>query len=234
MNYQIKEKPYKIKDLPKKYQPREKLKLLGVESLANYELLAIILNNGSRSEDILSLSKRILNDYGNIELINYKDVNNIEKHFKIPSVKACQIVALLEIGKRLFSKDTENQMIFNNPLKVYEYVKEMTNLKKEIFRGLYLNIKNKLIHDEILTMGNTIENGIVPQILFQPAINYYAQGIVIVHNHPSDDVTPSKADIKTTKSLITASKIIKIPILDHIIISKYEYFSFHDKGMLKD
>lgn len=232
MKYKIKNKLYKIKDLPYIEQPREKLKIFGSESLSNYELLAIILNNGTKTEDVLSLSKRILNDYGQIEIMNYKDVTKLQNNFKLSFVKACQMVAILELGKRLFSKETENNIILNTPEKVYEYVEDMYKLKKEVFRGLYLNVRNKLIHDEILTMGNTIENIIVPQLIFYPAINYYAQGIIIVHNHPSDEKFPSKDDIQTTKNIVKAGKILKLPIIDHIIVIKNDFFSFNENKMM--
>ncbi len=232
MSYNINEQFYKIKDLPVNSQPREKLKNFGVESLNNHELLAIILNNGSKSEDILTLSKRIINDYGKIELVNYKDVSKIQKNFNLSFVKACQIISILEIGKRLFGKDIQNDIILNNPLKVYEHVKDMYKSKKEIFHGLYVNIKNRLIYEEIITIGNTTENIIDPQLIFSPAITYYAQGIIIVHNHPSNDKSPSMEDIHTTKNLIKAGNILKIPIIDHIIIVKNDYFSFNENKMM--
>ncbi|MDD5066854.1 MAG: DNA repair protein RadC [bacterium] len=233
MKYIIRPGIEKIKDLPVKNQPREKLRLFGPESLSNYELLAIILNNGSRSEDILSLSKRILNDYGQIEIMNYRNVDNIQKHFSLSFVKACQIVATLELGSRLFNRVPENNIILNTPKKVFEYVKDMQNLKKEIFRGLYVNIKNRLIHDEIITMGNNIENIIVPPLIFYPAINCYAQGIILVHNHPSQDKKPSKEDMLVTKNMIEAGDLLRMPVLDHLIIVKNDYFSFNENRMMK-
>ena len=232
MEYKIEKEIYRIKDLPTIDKPREKLKMLGAESLNNYELLAIILNNGSKAEDILTLSKRILSDYGQIEIMNYKDVLKMQHDLKLTFVKACQIIAVLELGKRLFGKEIENNIVLNTPEKVYEYVKDMHRLKKEIFRGLYLNVRNKLIHDEILTMGNTIENTIVPQIIFYPAINYYAQGIIIIHNHPSNEKSPSEDDIQTTKNIIEAGRILKIPVIDHIIIIKDDYYSFNENKLL--
>ncbi len=232
MEYKIENGSYRIKDLPAIEQPREKLKIFGPESLSNYELLAIILNNGTKTEDILTLSKRILNDYGQIEIMNYKDITTVQANFKLSFVKACQIVAILELGKRLFAKETDNNIILNTPDKVYEYVKDMHKSKKEIFRGLYLNVRNRLIYDEIITMGNTIENIIAPQLIFYPAINYYAQGIIIVHNHPSNEKLPSDEDIQTTKDLVKAGKILKIPIIDHIIIVKDSYFSFNENKII--
>ena len=232
MEYKIENKLYKIKDLPAIDQPREKLKIFGPESLSNYELLAIILNNGTKTEDILTLSKRILNDYGQIEIMNYKDITKVQANFGLSFVKTCQIVAILELGKRLFGKETDNNIILNTPEKVYEYVKDMYRLKKEIFRGLYVNVRNKLIHDEIITMGNTVENIIAPQLIFYPAINYYAQGVIIVHNHPSNEKSPSNDDIQTTKSLVEAGRILKIPIIDHVIIIKNDFFSFNENKMI--
>ncbi len=223
---------YKIKDLPIFKRPREKLKELGPDALSNFELLAILLNSGSRKEDVMSLSKRIIDDYGQLTIINTRNVAKLQKEMSLSFVKACQIIAFIELGKRLFSQKQTDEVILSSPSQVYEYVKDIAKSKKEILRGLYLNVRNKLIYDEIISLGNIVENISSPQLIFLPAIKYYATGIIIVHNHPSGDFTPSESDIKFTEQIVSASKILKIPIIDHLIVSIRGYYSFKENNLI--
>jgi len=227
---------YKIKDLPKEKRPRERLMQDGSDTLADAELLAIVLNTGlwkkNYHEDVLELSSRILKEYGSKAIINEKNVEKLMKELEIPKVKACQIVACFELGRRFFKKD-EEEIYIRDSKDAYNYLKDkIANLKKEQFRGLYLNSRNKLIHDEVISLGTLTTNLVHPREVFQPAIQYSAVAIILAHNHPSGYPEPSEDDIKITQQLIEASKIINIEILDHIIIGKNKYFSLKDKKLI--
>ena len=227
---------YKIKDLPKEKRPRERLMQDGSDTLADTELLAIVLNTGlwkkNYHEDVLELSSRILKDYGSKAIVNEKNVEKLMRELEIPKVKACQIVACLELGRRFFKKD-EEEIYIHDSKDAYNYLKDkIANLKKEQFRGLYLNSRNKLIHDEVISLGTLTTNLVHPREVFQPAIQYSAAAIILAHNHPSGYPEPSEDDIKITQQLIEASKIINIEILDHIIIGKNKYFSLKDKKLI--
>lgn len=216
---------YKIKNLPSNQQPRERLIELGAEALSLEELLSIILGTGYKGENVLELSKRIFRDYGPKAIIGYQRVEDIMKDFALPRVKACQVLACFEIGKRIFADNTVDIPTIRSPQDVWELVSDMYDLKKEYLRGLYLNIKNQIIHDEIISIG-TIDQSIAhPRDIFAPALKYHAAGIIIVHNHPSGDITPSKADIVLTQQLKDIGKLMSVPVLDHIIISKSGYRS---------
>jgi DNA repair protein RadC len=230
------ESKYKIKAIPIEKRPREKLIQSGPDALTDAELLAIVLNTGlwkkNYYEDVLELSNRILKEYGPRAVINEKSVEKLMKELEITKVKACQIVACFELGRRFFKKD-EEEIYIRESRDVYNYLKDkIANLKKEQFRGLYLNSRNKLIHDEVISLGTLTTNLVHPREVFQPAIQCTAAAIILAHNHPSGDPEPSEDDIKITQQLIEASKIINIEILDHIIIGKNKYLSLKDKKLI--
>jgi len=230
------ESKYKIKATPIEKRPREKLIQGGPDILTDAELLAIVLNTGlwkkNYYEDVLELSNRILKEYGSRAVINEKNVEKLIKELEITKVKACQIVACFELGKRFFKKD-EEEVYIRESKDAYNYLKDkIANLKKEQFRGLYLNSRNKLIHDEVISLGTLTTNLVHPREVFQPAVQYSAVAIILAHNHPSGDPEPSEDDIKITQQIIEASKIINIEILDHIIIGKNKYLSLKDKKLV--
>lgn len=227
---------YKISELSPEKRPRERLIKNGPSVLTDAELLAIVLNTGIRKkdykEDVLELSNRILKEYGYLSIVNEKNVKKLMEKLEIPKVKACQIVACFELGRRFFDKDQE-EICIREPVDVYKYLKNrMENLKKEQLVGIYLDSRNKLIYEEIISLGTLTTNLIHPREVFRPAIEKSAAAIILAHNHPSGDPTPSEDDIKITQQLIEASKLINIEILDHVIIGKDKYISFKDKKLI--
>lgn len=216
---------YKIKELPIDRQPREKLIDRGPQDLSLEELLAIILSTGYKKENVLELSKRIFQDYGSKAITGYSRVSDLMTDFAIPKVKACQVLACFEIGRRIFADKNVDMTVIRSPQDVWEFVSDMHNLKKEYLRGLYLNIKNQIIHDEIISIG-TIDQSIAhPRDIFTPAIKYHAASIIVVHNHPSGDSTPSQADIELTNKIKDIGNLLSIAVLDHIIVTKKGYKS---------
>jgi len=233
MRSQIK---YKISELSPEKRPRERLIKNGPFALTDAELLAIVLNTGIRKkehkEDVLELSNRILKEYGSLSIANERNVKKLMERLEIPKVKACQIIACFELGRRFFARD-KGEIFIREPKEVYEYLKnQMENLKKEQLKGLYLDSRNKLIYEELISLGTLTTNLIHPREVFRPAIEKSAAAIILVHNHPSGDPEPSEDDIKITQQLIEASKLINIEILDHIIIGKGKYISFKDKNLI--
>jgi DNA repair protein RadC len=216
---------YKIKFLPEDQQPREKLINSGVQALNLEELLAIILGTGYKKENVLELSKRIFKDYGSKTITGYSRVSDVMTDFELPKVKACQLLACFEIGRRMFADKSIDIPTIRSPQDVWDFVSDMHNLKKEYLRGLYLNIKNQIIHDEIISIG-TIDQSIAhPRDIFVPAIKYHAAAMIIVHNHPSGDATPSQADISLTETIKAAGELLSIAVLDHIIVTRSDYSS---------
>ena len=216
-----------IRDLPEEEKPREKLRRHGPTALRNYELMAVVLGRGSRKEGILELSRRIISQYGNQALFSKGDVEKIEKVLGLSPVQACQLVASFELGKRLFGKQTE--VFLRSPQEVFEYAKDLIRLKKEYLRGLYVDTRNKLVRDEVIAIGTLNASLAHPREIFHPAIESHAAAIILVHNHPSGDPSPSKDDIELTKQIYKASKILDIEILDHVIIGNEKYFSLKER-----
>lgn len=223
---------FKLKKLPEQQRPREKLIRYGPDVLKNEELMAIILNTGYRGETVLELSHRMIKEYGSKAITQEKNVGRLMETLDIPPVKACQVVACFELGRRFFKEEPGRLPTLRSPEDAYRYLEEMKKLKKEQFRGLYLNTRNKIIHDEIISIGTLTANLVHPRELFQPAIEYLAAGIIIAHNHPSGDPNPSEDDLKVTRQMQKVGKTMAIEVLDHIIIGNNRYVSLKNKGLM--
>lgn len=221
-------KQYKIlavRDLPTEEKPREKLIKNGVSALSSVELLAIVFGTGTKKEEVLAMASRLIREYGEKGIIYQKDPTIIEKDLKIPLVKACQLIACFELGRRFFQKKPGSLITIRTAQQAYNYLKEMGQLNKEQFRGLYLNSHYQLIHDEVISIGTLNASLVQPREVFRPALEYSAAGIIVAHNHPSGIIKASKADAEITDKLIAAGKILDIEILDHLIIGKNKYNS---------
>ena len=222
LDVNAKEKKYvlAIRDLPNDEKPREKLSKLGVASLSSQELLAIILNTGTKKEGVLEMSGRVLKEYGEKALIGKVDPKKLALDLDLPLIKATQIVACAELGRRFFEKKSSQMPVVRTVKDVYEYLVDMRSLPKEHLRGLYLNSHYKLIHDEVISIGTIDANIIHPREVFRPALEYGAVAVILAHNHPSGSPKPSEADIHITRQIIEAGKIMGIKVLDHVIITK--------------
>ncbi len=223
---------FHLKQIPKEQRPREKLIKYSPDVLKNEELMAIILNIGYREETVMELSHRIIKEYGSKAMAQEKNVGRLMENLGIPLVKACQIVACFELGRRFFEEEPGRFPTIRSLEDAYRYLKGMKKLKKEQFRGLYLNTRNKIIHDEIISIGTLTANLVHLREVFQPAIEYLAAGIIIAHNHPSGDPSPSKDDLAVTRQMVEVGKTMAIEVLDHIIIGNERHISLKDKGFM--
>jgi DNA repair protein RadC len=215
----------KIKDMPTEDKPREKLEKYGPSALSVAELIAVLLHTGTKKEDVLSMSSRIIKDYGERTLAGQTNAQKLSLDLDIPLAKALQIVACAELGRRFFEKRIHGPQIIRTSKDVYEYLHDMRNLPKEHLRGLYVNTHHRIIHDEVISIGTINTNLIHPREVFKPAIEYGAAAVILAHNHPSGVVTPSQADIDITNHIVSVGKIIGIPLVDHVIIGKNKFIS---------
>ena len=219
---------YRIKEIPKEERPRERLKEVGVEQLTNVEILSIILKTGTKNKNGKDLAIDILNHY---DLNKLKDIsiNDLMKIKGIGEVKAIELLASIELGKRILLKDVKKLEILDNPKIIWESSRYLLNDKKqEYFYCLYFDNKQRLIERKLLFMG-TINRSITHmREIFKEAYKLSASSIVCIHNHPSNDVTPSKEDIKFTKNLFKTGELQGIPVADHIIIGDDSYYSFYE------
>jgi DNA repair protein RadC len=215
----------RVRDLPKEEKPREKIQTRGAAALSTPELLAIVLSSGTKKEGVLEMAARVMHDYGEKGIMCQKDPAQLAKELGLPAVKAAQIVACAELGRRFFEKNEVERPVLRTAREVYEYVKDMRDLSKEQLRGIYLNAHYKVIHDEVVSMGTIDTNIVHPREVFKPAVEYAASGLILVHNHPSGSTEPSEADIETTEQLVKAGNLLGISLIDHIIITRGEYKS---------
>lgn len=214
----------KIKDLSKVERPREKLVKYGPEKLSSAELLAILLRTGCKGVNVVELSKKILSKYSK-GLMN-ANINDLKNTYGLGEAKACEIVACFELGRR-FLKDKKSELILS-PEKVWEELKEIRNSKKEHFVVFYLDARNQVIKQEVISIGTLSASLIHPREVFEPAIKNNTAQIIIAHNHPSGECEPSEEDLAITKRLQEAGKILGIEIIDHVIVSTNRWQSFRE------
>ena len=221
----------KIKDLPKIERPREKLLKYGVDKLSNTELLAVILGSGKKGENAIALAAKVIRKLPNNQLIN-ASIHRLIETSGIGKTKACQIVACFELGRRLL-KNKQSTLIVS-PQTVWDELRDIRDNKKEYFVVFYLDARNQVIKKEIVSIGNLNSSLVHPREVFEPAVRNLCAQIILAHNHPSGDASPSEDDLKITKRLVEAGKILGIEIVDHVIITKDGFFSFKAKKIILD
>lgn len=219
-----------LKKLPLSQRPRERLEQFGVSNLNNLELLALILTSGNKKQSILKLANQILNkfDIKALQNIQYQQLLAIAG---IGQVKAAQLLACLELGKRIYQQSNINKI--GNPQIVYQLAKKICHKNQEHTLAFYLNARQELICQELIAVGGLNYNFLEPKTVFAKALILPSSYIILVHNHPSGDVKPSDDDIKITRQLIQAGNLLGIKILDHLIVSPKEYFSFREANLLE-
>ena len=223
---------YLIKDLPELEKPREKFKRYGLEYLTDEDLIAIILRCGTKNLSVKDLAIEIKHNYPDLNEITLKDLKNING---MGEVKAITLLSAIELGKRAMLQGDEKLMKFDKAEVIYNYFKnKMIFLKQERLIALFLDNKMKMINYKTIFMGTINASITHPREIFKEAFLASAVYIVLIHNHPSGDTTPSLADIDFTKQVYETSKIVGIPILDHLIIGKHDYYSFYDNGALNE
>ncbi len=224
----------KIKDIPTSERPRERLLLLGKESLSNEELLSIIIKTGTREKSVKDLALEVLKSVDDITLLSNVTINKLLEIKGIGTAKAIEILATIELGKRMNvkRKNTNNYKI-TTALDVYELVRdELIGRTQECFLVIYLNANNRIIERKILFMGTINKSIVHPREIFKNAYLVSASSIICVHNHPSGNKKPSREDINLTKALVEIGELQGIPVLDHLIVTEDDYFSFLDNHML--
>ena len=228
------ERNFTIKELPETERPREKLCKYGPEKLSNEELLAIIIRTGSRTESALDVSKKILTrDNRGLTYLRDVTIQELMEVRGIGECKAAQILSAIELGKRLSYQLASEKFVANNPVSIADiFMDDMRYLKKEHFKILLLDIKNQIISTEQISVGTLNASIVHPRDVFNIAIKRNASSIILVHNHPSGDPTPSKEDLNITKRLVETGRITGIDVLDHIIIGDNKFLSFRHENLM--
>ena len=221
----------KIKDLPKVDRPREKLVAKGAENLKDSELLAILLRTGRAGKNVIEIASQILTKYSKKRLLQmtYEDLLRIKG---INSAKATTLLAAFELSKRAMEVNDLNLPIISTPKDVIVQLTELRYNKRENFVALYLNARSQLLHKETISIGTLNANLVHPREVFEPALRHSAANIMVAHNHPSGDPKPSEDDLELTKRLAEAGKMMGIEVLDHVIVTNNNYFSFKEEKLL--
>lgn len=216
-------------------RPREKLLLKGKGQLSKAELIAILISSGNKDESAVELSKRILNDVNNnFAELSRLSVNELCNYKGIGTAKALTIIAALEIGKRRRADDViGEQKIIKSSNDAYEILyADLSDKYHEEFWILLMDRANQLIRKVNISEGGVSGTVADPKKIFRIALTNNSSGIILAHNHPSNNVKPSDNDIKLTKSMVAAGKSLEIQILDHIIVGSDNYFSFADESLI--
>ena len=222
----------RIKDKPLNERPREKLIELGKENLTNSELLSIILKTGLKGENVENISLKLLNKY-NIEDLKNISLEELISIKGIGKVKGIELLSCIELGKRIYLKENKKLTKLSTPKDIYNNVKYLfIDKNQEYFYCLYFNNKQELINKKLLFIGTINQSITHPREIFKEAYKLSASTIICIHNHPSNDTTPSKADIEFTKNLVKIGRIQGIPVIDHIIIGSNNYYSFLEHNNL--
>ncbi len=227
----------RVKDLPIDDRPREKLEIKGPKVLSDAELMAIILRTGKKNKSAIEISKELLKKFGSLKEIAKRDFREILNEFGgqgIGKTKAITLLAAIELGKRSTQLDFKNEEIqVREPKAIFDLMNPLlSHLTVEEFYVVILNRKNVVQRYELVTRGILDSSLVSPREVFKIAIDHRASSIILVHNHPSGNLEPSKEDIKVTEQLYQAGKLLEIPVLDHIIIANNSYTSFLENNLV--
>jgi DNA repair protein RadC len=222
---------YRITDMEEGERPRERLARYGAAQLSNPELLAILLRVGVEGENAVHMADRILNDnHGLIGLYRTSYLELCDQH-GIGPAKAAQLLAAIELGKRIALADKDTQRTIHGPQDVYdELVYDMLALDQEELRVLIMDTRNHILEIETIYKGSVNSSQVRIAEVFKGSIRRNATSIIIVHNHPSGDPSPSPEDIALTRAIIQAGKLLDIDVLDHIVIGHKQFVSMKEKG----
>ena len=219
---------YTIKEIPTSERPRERLKKYGSGSLSNQELLAIILKTGTKNKNVTELALDILKEYP-IENLQDISINKLTQIKGVGEVKALELLAVIELGRRIYIKTTKELKKLSSAKEIFLATRHLfINQHQENLYALYFNTKQELIETKLLFIGTVNESIVHPRELFKEAYRLSATYIVCLHNHPSNDTTPSQADIFFTEQIRNTGIMHGIKVVDHIIVGQDNFYSFYE------
>ncbi len=230
----------KLKQLSSEGRPQERLEKLGAKALSDIELLAMLIRSGSQQKDVLEVSFDLISEAGSLAELTKWTVEDFTAVHGIGNVKALQLKAAMEISNRVLTAHVQEPKVLDDPQRVFQFFQPMLpSLEVEKFWVLALNRKNHLIKAKEVTSGTVSGSLVHPRECFREAIKLNASAVIVVHNHPSGDPSPSSADIEVTRKLREAAELLDIDFLDHVILgrsrpdqSQTAFYSFADSGLL--
>lgn len=221
-----------IKQLPSEDRPREKLQKLGAPALTDSELLAIILRVGIQGESVIALSQKLLINYGGLTGLLRLPFDELKEVRGMGEAKAAQLKAALEMGRRLLLAQPEERLQVRSPGDIANILNlEMAGLEQEQLRLISLNTKNQVLKMQTVYKGTVNSSQLRIAEIYREAMRSNATSIIVAHNHPSGDPTPSPEDIRVTESLVQAGKLLEIDLLDHLVIGHQRWISMRERGL---
>lgn len=221
-----------IRDLPSGERPRERLIRAGEGALSTSELLAIILRTGTGGESVLDMASRLLSCYGGLAGLARASFAELEAERGMGEAKTSQLKAALELGRRMLLSSPEDRFLVRSPSDVAQLLmSEMAHLQQEHFQVLYLDTRNRLLGSETVYVGSLNASHIRVAEVFRDAVKRNCAAIIVAHNHPSGDPTPSPEDVEVTRQLVAAGNLLDIEVLDHLIIGQQRFVSLRERGL---
>lgn len=221
----------KINELADHQKPRERMLSQGARYLSHAELLAILINTGRKGSSSLDIANELLKSVDNLKELKALSINDLNKIKGVGLYKALILKAAFELGERIHSGSVDDKIQITSPKDVADFMmSQMEHLKQEKFIVLFLNSKNIVIKKKTIFIGTLNASIVHPREIFSEAIKCASNAIIVLHNHPSGDTTPSNEDIKTTERLRECGQLLGIDLLDHVIIGDHEYLSMVEEG----
>lgn len=226
--------PLKLSETRPEERPRERLLTLGPSALTTVELLAILLGTGTQGGDALEVARGVLGEArGSLRVLARQAATAVARIRGVGRAKAARVMAALELGRRLNEESRQSGTQVRTPADVYRYCAPgLRDLLVEEFHLLILDAQHRIDRDLLITRGTLTSSLVHPREVFRPAIAEAAAGVIVVHNHPSGDPTPSVEDRAVTRQLVAAGKLLDLPVHDHVIVAGDRYFSFAEAGFL--
>lgn len=223
---------YRITDLNETERPRERLAGLGAQALTPAELIAILLRAGVPGENAVQVGQRLLQTFGGLAGLHRTPLEELVKEHGVGPAKAAQLKAAIELGRRLTAESPDERQVINSPEDAAEIVRyEMSALEQEHLRVLLLDTRNHVLGKEDIYRGSVNTSQVRVGEVFKAAIRRNATAVIIVHNHPSGDPTPSPEDVAVTRACVEAGKLLDVEVLDHLVIGQGRYISMKERGL---
>ena len=214
-------------------RPRERLYWNGAEALADAELLALQLGSGRRGKSAVEVAREMLAAYGSLADVAARDPNELARVPGVGPAKAARLASAFELTRRLRARTPGARLVLSAPADVYAaFAPLMEDLPREVFRVALLNAQNGLLRDLVISEGTLSSSLVHPREVFKPAILEGAASIILLHNHPSGDPTPSREDVRLTRQLAEAARLMDLRIHDHVVVGRGRYVSLAEKGII--
>jgi len=222
-----------IERWPEAERPRERLYWHGPEALADAELLAIQLGSGTRGRSAVDVAREMLSAYGSLAEVAARDASELARVAGVGPAKAARLAAAFELTRRLRARTPGVRIVLSSPAEVYAaFAPLMEDLKREVFRVALLDAQNGLLRDRVISEGTLSASLVHPYLVFKPAILESAASVILLHNHPSGDPTPSREDIRLTRQLVECARLLELRVHDHLVIGHGRFISLAERGII--